>query len=1673
MQSLETQGALRVAAARRPEHAAYWSRIVGDLPDVARFHPDSFPGEQARHQVLLPLEETTVAAVRRVTRDDDAAIRVLLTVAVAAVLRRHVRQDLLAVALVPSSPTLTQALVVPLLMDRVRTLRSTLIAVGDAVALAEQHADFPIDILGAPSGQYPFADVLIGPVGAGDQPYDDARFGVTVSVCRDGDRLALSAAASDSYSSDALNRVVRQVRTVLAAAVAQPDAALWDITLLDDDDRAVAAKANETGAPLNEAARVEDMLRWHARNEPDRVAVIADDVVLSYGELDMASDAIARRLVAVGVSREDLVVVLAERGAAMLTGVFGILKAGAAYVPVDPGYPIERIRYMLEDSAARVAVTTAAHATTASGLGVKVILADQASDAPDMALPVGLPSRDLAYVIYTSGSTGTPKGVQVEHRSVVNRIAWMQNAYPLAADDVLVQKTPVSFDVSVWELFWWSFAGARVVLPALGVEKDPEALADVIERHHVTTIHFVPSMLSAFLGYAKQAGAAHPLRTLRRVFASGEALGRHHVDAFHTLVAPSGGCALVNLYGPTEATVDVSHYLCSPGETGPVPIGAPIENLRLHVVDEDMRPQPVGVPGELLIAGAGLARGYLHRPDLTRERFVRDVVSEAVAYRSGDLARRRPDGSIEYLGRIDQQVKVRGHRIELGEVEAQLRAISGVNDAIVVPRPAPDGQLTLWGYVVGGEVDADRGRAELGRVLPDYMIPAHIIVLAEFPLTPSGKLDRNALPADAPEATTTYIAPRTAAERTLARIWAEVLGLPQVGVDDNFFALGGNSIHFVTVLARARAAGLTFTFQDLFRQPTIAGLCGVATLAAPSQVPVEAAGAFALVPPADIAALPVDLDDAYPMTQLQVGLVFETELDKSVAGYHDILLYTIASELHVSVFEEAVAELVRRAPILRTSYDLSSYSTSLQLVHREAPSPLRLHDLRSLTLAEQEVWYADWIAAEKADRFAWDAPGLVRIHVHLLTDGLFRYGISQHNSALDGWSITVLHTTLFRIYADLLARRALPAPQPGTHLRDYVSLELRSLAEPTHREFWRGVLDGAQFTAVPRSTRAAEGEQFEVVFHEVDLTDLSASIKDLARRCDVPVKNVLMAAHVAALAALSGVEDILTGYEHSGRPETEGATEAIGLFLNTIPFRARLGDGTWADLLRAVHTAEADLLPARRYPMAQMKADMGIQAPLFETVFNFTHFTLLRELDDYGFSLLDVRANSETEFVLRAEFSQHFRTDEIRLSLHYHTNVISGRLAEVFARAYRAALQALAARADERQEVDKLLDDEEQQWLRTLRTAPVPLASLAAAAPSAPPADGQSRQTPATPTELRIAAAWADVLGLEANSIRLDDNFFLLGGTSLAAMRLAVELGGIVGIADIMRNSGLAALSRVADERSGRVTEVEQTAASGPILQCIGGNPVQARLTLVCFPYAGGGPTSFDALGQAIQAADPTIAVCAVALPGHDVDAPAATLAALDDIAQTLVAEIQNTIPSPVAFWGHCVGSALAVRTASILQEDSEGITHLFIGGKLLYPEKDTLDGVAEVRAMSDDDAIRWLADATGLDVAANAGPDAAAYIARVFRHDAATHNHWLAEIAAGRVPRLNAPLTVVLAADDPLTKTGPDPSRWSVLSDRLAVTSIPVGGHYFCEAAPDAVAAIIVEHAREGQDAP
>ncbi|MEV0505149.1 amino acid adenylation domain-containing protein, partial [Streptomyces spectabilis] len=635
--------------------------------------------------------------------------------------------------------------------------------------------------------------------------------------------------SADLYDRETVQAFADRLTAFLAAVCAAPDLPLAHHDIATPADRRVLADVNDTAREVP-AATLPSLIEEQAAHTPDAPALVFGDTTLTYRELSARANQLARHLVGLGAGHETTVALALPRSVELMVALLAVLKSGAAYVPVDPDYPADRIAYMLDD-AAPVAVLTHSDLTaqlpqTPAPLalddsGLRALLEEYAAhDLTDAERATAPRPTNAAYMIYTSGSTGRPKGVAVPHDAIVNRLLWMRAEYDVSDRDRVLQKTPSSFDVSVWEFFLPLLSGAVLVMAEPGAHRDPARLAATVQRHGVTMTHFVPSMLHAFVDEPTSAACV----SLRHVVCSGEALPADLAARFHDVL----GAELHNLYGPTEAAVDVTYHRASPDETGgTVPIGRPVWNTQVHVLDRALRPVPPGVIGELYLAGDQLARGYAGRQGLTAERFVACPFADgARMYRTGDLVRWDRHGRLVFVGRADHQVKLRGLRVELDEIAAVLATAPGVSWATVVVHERAAGDELLVAYV-HGDAPGDEAalRAHAAAALPDYMVPSAVIALDAVPLTPSGKLDRKALPAPEFTAASTGRAPADATEEALCGIFAELLGTDPVGADDDFFALGGHSLLATRLIARVRSAlDVELPLRAVFDAPTVAGL---------------------------------------------------------------------------------------------------------------------------------------------------------------------------------------------------------------------------------------------------------------------------------------------------------------------------------------------------------------------------------------------------------------------------------------------------------------------------------------------------------------------------------------------------------------------------------------------------------------------------------------------------------------------------------------------------------------------------------------------------------------------------------------------------------------------------------------------------------------------------------
>ncbi|HEU0077014.1 MAG TPA: amino acid adenylation domain-containing protein, partial [Longimicrobiaceae bacterium] len=978
--------------------------------------------------------------------------------------------------------------------------------------------------------------------------YAEARtnYPVTLSVDDWGTGLTVNALVPASVGAERVGAMVLQaLQSILDALEAAPGRTAPRVDVLPAAERSrVLREWNATEADYPRDRCVHELFEAQVRRSPDAAAVVSAGEVLTYGELNRRANRLARSLAGLGVRPETAVGVCLERGADLLVALLATLKAGGAYVALDPAYPQERLRHMLADSAPAGVLTQAALAGRLGGTGAPVLAldADHASWAGHSGADlegVGIGPGHLAYVLYTSGSTGRPKGVMLEHGSVVNRLAWMQRTYRLDGHDAMLQKTTYSFDVSVWELFWPLFVGARVVLARPEGQRDPAYLAETIRRERITLVHFVPSMLPLFLDDARA-----PLCTsLEQVFCSGEALTAALVRQLRErLPAP----AVHNFYGPTEAG-EVTAWSC-PAHAVPaaVPIGAPVANTQVYVLDGAGEPAPVGVAGELYIGGEAVGRGYRNRPELTAERFVPDPFSPlpgARLYRTGDLCRWLADGSVDYLGRRDAQIKVRGFRVELGEIEARLAEHGAVREAAVLPREDAPGNLRLVAYYVAAEaIGAEEMRAHLSGALPDYMVPAAFVQLEELPLTPNGKLDRKALPAPDADAYARrgYEAPEGETEQALAEIWAEVLRVERVGRWDHFFELGGHSLLAVQVMSRARQTlGVEAALGEVFAQPVLADFARALDRATRAELPpIERA----------------DRSGRLPLSFAQQRLWFLEQLGELGSTYHMPQRLRLRGELNRLALVRALDRLVARHEPLRTVFAVVDGEPE-QRIARADESAFRLveHDLCGRP--EQETELRRLMAEEANAPFDLARGPLIRGRLVQLAGDEHVLLLTLHHVVSDAWSGGVLRKELGALYAAFCAGREDPLPELPVQYADYAAWQRRWVdGEVLARQaaYWEGALAGApELLELPTDRPRPARQSFAGGAVSLDLgEELSAGLRALSRRQGTTLFHTLLAGWAVVLGRLSGQEDVVVGTPtaNRGRRASEGL---IGFFVNT------------------------------------------------------------------------------------------------------------------------------------------------------------------------------------------------------------------------------------------------------------------------------------------------------------------------------------------------------------------------------------------------------------------------------------------------------------------------------------------------------------------------------------------
>ncbi|MHA6757541.1 amino acid adenylation domain-containing protein [Streptacidiphilus sp. PAMC 29251] len=1032
----------------------------------------------------------------------------------------------------------------------------------------------------------------------------DSKFDFTLYLTEeaDGSLDGTIVYASDLFDEPTMARLAGHFGSLLSAVTAAPGSRLSELDLLTGAERQqilVDWNGADADAPPDRST-IHLAFEGQAAARPHALAVTCGSGSLTYRELNERANQVAHHLRERGAGVGSLVAVCLDRGPELVCVLLGILKSGAAYVPLDPDYPTERLRHMVQDSAAALVVTHTDHAHRLPATTPRLLL-DQDWDtavAPQPRTDPPPTSRptDLAYTIYTSGSTGRPKGVQIEHGALVARMRETRRELELTHDDRVLQFASIAFDSSVGQMFAALSCGAALVLRE--DRFDPSTLAALLRTSGVTVAWLTPSAFSALTAQLDGPGALGP--DLRLVRLGGEALQYEQVRQWFAYCS----VPLVNGYGPTEAAQEATTARIT-GTPGFVPIGRPVANARVFLVDRHGRPVPVGVPGEIWISCAGLARGYLNQPELTRERFAEREIAGGThrVYRTGDLAAWHPDGQLEFLGRLDNQVKLRGYRIELGEIEATLLDHPQVTAAVVTVREDTPGDKRLAAYLVpttgsttttGTAPTAGELRSHLQQHLPDYMVPASFVMLDALPLTPNGKTDRKALPAPdttRPDLDTTYTAPRTPTESAVTAIWADLLNISAVGVHDNFFTLGGHSLLATQVTSRIRKTlGIDLPVRTLFSSPTPAQLAAVidTTTRTPGNTPLAAA-------PRDHTPLPLSF--------AQQRLWFLDQLEPGRAEYLMHCPLRLTGPLDPAALLSAFSALVARHEILRTRFLADADGRPAQIVDEAGPMALTSHDLRHL---------ADAGAREDAARSIVDADGrrpvdltagpLLRAVLVRVQDQEWILAITVHHIAFDGWSVAILSRELTELYSAATGSRDHALPALPVQYADFSVWQRQWLSGDVldqQLDYWRDHLTGLEPLELPTDhRRPAERSGRGAMVPFTVPAGVADQLRSVAAGRGASLFMTLLSVFQLLLSKYSGQEDVAVGTPIAGRNRAE-IEDMIGFFVNTLVMRTDLsGDPTFAELLERVRDTALGAYDHQDLPFERLVEELAPERDL-------------------------------------------------------------------------------------------------------------------------------------------------------------------------------------------------------------------------------------------------------------------------------------------------------------------------------------------------------------------------------------------------------------------------------------------------------------------------------------------
>lgn len=1240
---------------------SYWKEtLCGTLP-VLNFPTDRpRPALQSFRGSRIPIElsESVTAALNELSRQEGVTLFVTLMAAFKTLLYRYTGQEDIIVGFPIADRNWGEAsgcigffvntLVARTDLSGEPTFRDLLFIVRDVCVGAYAHQDLPFeklvqelqlnrDLSRNPLFQVmftfqnmPLAYPVVPELCSTPISIDNgtSKVDLTLSLAeRESQLIGFFEYCTDLFDHTTIERMADHFRTLLECIIADRNHSIAKLAMLTEIERhQLLVEWNDTNADYSNGSCIHELFESQVEKTPDAIAVEYEEKKLTYREINGRANQLAHYLRGLGVGRESLVGICLERSVEMVIGVLGILKAGGAYLPLDPAYPTERLRFMLADAGVSVLLTveelanrgwkpvlSKAEGTENDDPQMKVVRLDrdgrtiggESKDNPRL----GMSADGIAYVIYTSGSTGTPKGVVGLHRGAVNRFAWMWKTYPYEPAEKCCAKTSLSFVDSVWEIFGPLLQGVPLVLIPDAILKDPQRLVCCLRDNHVTRIGLVPSFLKTLLDVFPCLRDYVPELTLWSC--SGEFLPKEVVERFQKSIPDS---TLLNLYGSSEVSADVTCYdTRSTNLNRDIPVGRPLSNTQIYIVDSNLQPVPIGVPGELCVAGDGLALGYLNRPELTAEKFIFNPFSSdprSRLYRTGDLARYRNDGNIEFIGRLDNQVKIRGYRIELGEVESALNEHSAVKDSVVVAQERESSsEKELVAYLVPIErssLSVTELRSFLRGKLPEYMVPSIFVPLEVLPLMPNGKIDRNVLPAPdgaRPDVDDGFVEPRTEIEELVTQVWREILKLDKIGVFDNFFELGGHSLLATRVVARLRSNfNIDLPLRKLFELPTVAALAAHIDILRYNQIGLS-------IP----AIVPVPRRQHMPLSFSQRRLWFLHKLDPGLTAYNMPAVFRITGALNISLLEQALNEIVGRHEVLRTrilEIDGQPYQEIVPAIAFSLPV-ISLSHLSQNQVASE----AERLSVEDAQEpYDLTQAPLMRAKLLRLGDEDHVFILNFHHIVADGSSLVVFYQEVATLYETYLRGKPSPLRPLSVQYADYAVWQndwLRGEALETELDYWKGRLgNGLSPLQLPTDYERLAVQSYRGARYKSTLSNqLTKSLKELSRQQSVTMFMSLFATFNILLSRISSQEDIVMGSTIAGRnhPETDGL---IGFFINALPLRCDLsGEPSFVTLLQRVRELCLDAFTNQDVPFDKIveaikpRREPG-RNPIFDILFN-------------------------------------------------------------------------------------------------------------------------------------------------------------------------------------------------------------------------------------------------------------------------------------------------------------------------------------------------------------------------------------------------------------------------------------------------------------------------------------